>query len=321
MSIASASSAVSHQPSSTSRATVRTSGFGRPDAVFSFRTPTRGACLRRVGARASLASDEASSFTVDCVPLRDYAVALWRRSCSRRRLRRLVTAAGCCAKAPRHAQRARYSAATATLVAQRVLRRSCAPLPGSAHDPQRVQRLRGARQRGCEAAEPPRRVQAAQHVCLSGAATPRLARAQRRTQRVQQEQEREAIGRCVPPPRPRTHAPPPCAAPGIRQAGSGGHRLAPACHHLKPRSSARVRAQLTSSPAGHARASAPLTSPLRGCVWRRVSMPFGLLVCGPPGSGKSTFCNGLQHYLTLAGAAAPQRRAIAALRRQGGLVR
>ena len=33
-------------------------------------------------------------------------------------------------------------------------------------------------------------------------------------------------------------------------------------------------------------------------------MPFGLLVCGPPGSGKSTFCNGLQHYLTLAGAAA-----------------
>ena len=33
-------------------------------------------------------------------------------------------------------------------------------------------------------------------------------------------------------------------------------------------------------------------------------MPFGLLVCGPPGAGKSTFCNGMQHYLTLAGARA-----------------
>lgn len=34
-------------------------------------------------------------------------------------------------------------------------------------------------------------------------------------------------------------------------------------------------------------------------------MPFGQLVIGPPGSGKTTFCNGMQHYLTLLG-----RRAI-----------
>ena len=27
-----------------------------------------------------------------------------------------------------------------------------------------------------------------------------------------------------------------------------------------------------------------------------------VLVCGPPGAGKSTFCNGMQHYLTLCGA-------------------
>ena len=30
-------------------------------------------------------------------------------------------------------------------------------------------------------------------------------------------------------------------------------------------------------------------------------MPFGQLVLGPAGSGKSTYCNGVQHYLTLAG--------------------
>jgi predicted PilT family ATPase len=34
-------------------------------------------------------------------------------------------------------------------------------------------------------------------------------------------------------------------------------------------------------------------------------MPFGQLVVGPPGSGKTTYCNGMQHYLTLSGA---QRR-------------
>ena len=33
-------------------------------------------------------------------------------------------------------------------------------------------------------------------------------------------------------------------------------------------------------------------------------MPFGQLVVGPPGAGKSTYCNGLQHYLTLKGARA-----------------
>jgi GPN-loop GTPase len=34
-------------------------------------------------------------------------------------------------------------------------------------------------------------------------------------------------------------------------------------------------------------------------------MPFGQLVIGPPGSGKTTFCNGMQQYLGLLG-----RRAI-----------
>lgn len=30
-------------------------------------------------------------------------------------------------------------------------------------------------------------------------------------------------------------------------------------------------------------------------------MPFGQLVTGPPGSGKSTYCNGMQQYLTALG--------------------
>lgn len=29
---------------------------------------------------------------------------------------------------------------------------------------------------------------------------------------------------------------------------------------------------------------------------------FGQIVMGPPGSGKTTYCNGMQHYLTLRGA-------------------
>lgn len=31
-------------------------------------------------------------------------------------------------------------------------------------------------------------------------------------------------------------------------------------------------------------------------------MSFGQLVVGPAGSGKTTFCNGMLHYLTLQGA-------------------
>lgn len=30
-------------------------------------------------------------------------------------------------------------------------------------------------------------------------------------------------------------------------------------------------------------------------------MSFGQLVIGPPGSGKTTYCNGMQHYLQLIG--------------------
>ena len=30
-------------------------------------------------------------------------------------------------------------------------------------------------------------------------------------------------------------------------------------------------------------------------------MPFGQLVVGPPGSGKSTYCNGMQQYLSALG--------------------
>lgn len=30
-------------------------------------------------------------------------------------------------------------------------------------------------------------------------------------------------------------------------------------------------------------------------------MPFGQLVIGPPGSGKTTFCNGMHQFLTLLG--------------------
>ena len=30
-------------------------------------------------------------------------------------------------------------------------------------------------------------------------------------------------------------------------------------------------------------------------------MPFGQLVIGPAGSGKTTYCNGMQQYLTLTG--------------------
>lgn len=30
-------------------------------------------------------------------------------------------------------------------------------------------------------------------------------------------------------------------------------------------------------------------------------MPFGQLVIGPAGSGKTTYCNGMQQYLTLLG--------------------
>ena len=30
-------------------------------------------------------------------------------------------------------------------------------------------------------------------------------------------------------------------------------------------------------------------------------MPFGQLVVGPPGSGKTTYCNGLQQFYTLQG--------------------
>lgn len=30
-------------------------------------------------------------------------------------------------------------------------------------------------------------------------------------------------------------------------------------------------------------------------------MPFGQVVIGPPGSGKSTYCNGLQQYLSATG--------------------
>lgn len=32
-----------------------------------------------------------------------------------------------------------------------------------------------------------------------------------------------------------------------------------------------------------------------------MAMPFGQLVVGPPGSGKSTYCNGMQQYLTALG--------------------
>jgi len=31
-------------------------------------------------------------------------------------------------------------------------------------------------------------------------------------------------------------------------------------------------------------------------------MSFGQLVLGPAGSGKTTYCNGMLHYLTLSGA-------------------
>lgn len=30
-------------------------------------------------------------------------------------------------------------------------------------------------------------------------------------------------------------------------------------------------------------------------------MPFGQIVLGPPGSGKTTYCNGMQQYLTVVG--------------------
>ena len=30
-------------------------------------------------------------------------------------------------------------------------------------------------------------------------------------------------------------------------------------------------------------------------------MPFGQLVVGPPGSGKTTYCNGMQQFLSLMG--------------------
>jgi len=30
-------------------------------------------------------------------------------------------------------------------------------------------------------------------------------------------------------------------------------------------------------------------------------MPFGQVVIGPPGSGKTTYCNGMQQYLTAVG--------------------
>jgi hypothetical protein len=30
-------------------------------------------------------------------------------------------------------------------------------------------------------------------------------------------------------------------------------------------------------------------------------MGFGQLILGPAGSGKTTYCNGMHHYLTLAG--------------------
>lgn len=30
-------------------------------------------------------------------------------------------------------------------------------------------------------------------------------------------------------------------------------------------------------------------------------MPFGQVVVGPPGSGKTTFCNGMLHYFELLG--------------------
>lgn len=30
-------------------------------------------------------------------------------------------------------------------------------------------------------------------------------------------------------------------------------------------------------------------------------MPFGQLVIGPPGSGKTTYCNGMQQYMSLLG--------------------
>jgi GTPase SAR1 family protein len=31
------------------------------------------------------------------------------------------------------------------------------------------------------------------------------------------------------------------------------------------------------------------------------AMPFGQVVIGPPGSGKTTYCNGMQQYLTAVG--------------------
>jgi hypothetical protein len=64
---ASASSGVAHQASSTSRATVRSSGFGRPDAVFSF--ITRGYVLfARAGAGAAPAAEAASKPAVSRLP-------------------------------------------------------------------------------------------------------------------------------------------------------------------------------------------------------------------------------------------------------------
>ena len=40
-------------------------------------------------------------------------------------------------------------------------------------------------------------------------------------------------------------------------------------------------------------------------------MPFGQLVIGPPGSGKTTFCNGMLHYFQLLGADTPRQRTVA----------
>jgi predicted PilT family ATPase len=49
-------------------------------------------------------------------------------------------------------------------------------------------------------------------------------------------------------------------------------------------------------------------------------MPFGQLVVGPPGAGKSTFCNGMHHYLTLSGACAPRVAALRAEERRRALL-